>query len=93
MPRKLTSEVLGREELRSRIIQEHRLRMEVERDERARRESPEYWRWKEKILADARRKSEETAQLEARNRAETATLRAEGHDSRRKPVRHGVRNR
>ena len=103
--------------LRSRIIEEHQLRMEVARDEKARRESPEYWRWKENIRlqgdradAELNRKLREAGcrpvprsltlaekvtklqQLEARNRAEIASLRAGGRDSPRKPGRHTVRN-
>ena len=103
--------------LRSRIIEEHQLRMVVARDEEARRESPEYWRWKENIRLQGDRadvelnrklreagcrpvrrsltlaaKVKKLQQLEARNRAEIATLRADGRDSRRKPARHTVRS-
>jgi len=110
--------MLGLEELRNRIIEEHRLRTEVERDERARRESPDYWRWRENLRLQGDRadvelnrklreagcrpvprsltlaeKVKKLQQLEARNRAEIATLRADGHDSPRKPARHTVRNR
>jgi len=51
--------VLDREVLRRRIIDEHRLREEVTRQEKLRRKSPDVWRWQEAIRIEGNRSNAE----------------------------------
>lgn len=45
----------GEAERRNRIIQEFRLRRDIEYEEKIRRESPDYWRWKEAMRLESNR--------------------------------------